>query len=151
MNINRKVATSLCMQNIIKHLFQQYSYQLPNTHLHKGTFFYNFYHCTVHFEIYVVHSTRWCTSSVKRNQLDTTCFIITLFRAQHVSDVNTSIVRSLRLIRSYFMGCIWFGVCWRSISVWLWWCGIRMQAEALFWWCGICMQSEALHTDTTPP
>ena len=29
------------------------------------------------------------------------------------------------------MGCIWFGVCWRSVSVWLWWCGIRMQSEAV--------------------
>jgi len=29
------------------------------------------------------------------------------------------------------MGCIWFGVCWRSVSVWLWWCGIFMQSEAL--------------------
>ena len=36
---------------------------------------------------------------VKRDQLDATCFIITLFSAQHVSDVNTSILRSLRLIR----------------------------------------------------
>ena len=38
-------------------------------------------------------------SWVKRDQLDATCFIITLFSAQHVSDVNTSILRSLRLIR----------------------------------------------------
>ena len=38
-------------------------------------------------------------SWVKRGQLDATCFIITLFSAQHVSDVNTSILRSLRLIR----------------------------------------------------
>ena len=38
----------------------------------------------------------------------------------------------------YFMGCIWFDVCWCYVVVWLWWCGIRMQAEAL-------------HTDTTPP
>ena len=28
-------------------------------------------------------------SSVKRNQLDATCFIIILFSAQHVSDVNS--------------------------------------------------------------
>jgi len=69
-------------------------------------------------------------SWVKRNQPDATYFII-LFNAQHVSDVNTSILRSLRLIRSYFMGCVWFGVCWRSISVWLWWCGVFMQSEAL--------------------
>ena len=37
-------------------------------------------------------------SWAKRNQLDVTCFIISLFNAQHVSDVNTSILRSLRLI-----------------------------------------------------
>ena len=57
-------------------------------------------------------------SWVKRNQLDATYFII-LFNAQHVSDVNTSIFRSLRLIRSYFMGCIcekyrvYCVACWR--------------------------------------
>jgi len=34
-------------------------------------------------------------------------FLFQLFNAQHVSDVNTSILRSLRLICvSYFMGCI---------------------------------------------
>jgi len=31
-------------------------------------------------------------------QLDITCFLTSLFTAQHVSDVNTSILRSLRLI-----------------------------------------------------
>ena len=40
-----------------------------------------------------------------RDQLDVTCFIISLFDAQRVPDVNTSILRSLRLI-CYFMGCI---------------------------------------------
>jgi len=35
---------------------------------------------------------------IKRDQLDVTCFIISLFNAQHVSDVNTSTLRSLRLI-----------------------------------------------------
>jgi len=29
------------------------------------------------------------------------------------------------------MGCIWFDVCWCYVAVWQWWCGIRMQAEAL--------------------
>jgi len=33
---------------------------------------------------------------------------------------------------------LWFDVCWCYIVVWLWWCGIRMQAEALY-------------TDTTLP
>jgi len=44
--------------------------------------------------MFKIFSTR-----VKRDQLDVTCFIITLFSAQHVSDVNTSILKSLRLIR----------------------------------------------------
>ena len=29
------------------------------------------------------------------------------------------------------MGCIWFDVCWCYVAMWLWWCGIRMQAEAV--------------------
>jgi len=37
-------------------------------------------------------------SWIKRDQLDVTCFIISLFNAQHVSDVNTSILRSLLFI-----------------------------------------------------
>jgi len=70
-----------------------------------------------------------CVYWVKRNQFDATYFII-LFNAEHVSDVNTTIFRSLRLIRSYFMGCICkkyrgivlacylLGRCW-SWCVWL--------------------------------
>ena len=40
---------------------------------------------------------------------------------------------------------IWFNVCLCYVVVWLWWCGIRMQAEALL------KQCFSLHTDTTPP
>jgi len=79
-------------------------------------------------------------SWVKRDQLNVTCFIISLFNAEHVSDVNTSILRSLRLmcwVISWVV-LIWFDVCWCYFVVWPWWCGIRMQAEAL-------------GTDTTPP
>jgi len=52
---------------------------------------------------------------------------------QHVSDVNTSILRSLRLICWVISWVVlfWFDVCWCYVVVWLWWCGIRMQAEAL--------------------
>ena len=76
---------------------------------------------------------------VKRNQLDVTCFIIYLFNAQHVLDVNTSILRSLRLICWVisWVVLLWFDVCWCYVVVWLWWCGIRMK----------CL---SLHTDTTP-
>jgi len=72
-------------------------------------------------------------SWVKRDQLDATCFIITLFSAQHVSDVNTSILRRLRLICWVisWVVLIWLDVCWCYVVVWLGWCGIRMQAEAL--------------------
>ena len=53
-------------------------------------------------------------SWIKRDQLDVTCFFITLFNAQHVSDVNTSILRSLRLICRVisWVVLLWFDVCW---------------------------------------
>ena len=78
----------------------------------------------------------WGTSAcswVKRDQLDVTCFIISLLNAQHVSDVNTSILRSLRLICWVisWLVLLWFDVCWCYVVVWLGWCGIRMQTEAL--------------------
>ena len=52
--------------------------------------------------------TRWCLSNVywivhhcnswgMKNQLDVTCYLFNLLRAQHVSDINISIFRSLRL------------------------------------------------------
>ena len=70
---------------------------------------------------------------IRRDQLEVTCFIISLFNAQHVSDVNTSILRSLRLICLVisWVVLLWFDVCWCYVVVWLWWCGIRLQAEAL--------------------
>jgi len=85
-------------------------------------------------------------SRIKRDQLDVTCFIIYLFNAQHVSDVNASILRSLRLICWVisWVVLLWFDVCWCYFVFWLGWCGIRMQAEAL-------LQCFNLHTDTTPP
>ena len=58
-------------------------------------------------------------------------FIQYSFNAQHVSAVNTTIFRSLRLTGCYFMDGIWFGVCWCSVSVWLWRCDVFMQSEAL--------------------
>ena len=71
-------------------------------------------------------------SWIKRDQLDVTCFIISLFNAQHVSGVNTSILRSLRLICwvIWWVVLLWFDVCWCYVVVWLGWCRIRMEAEA---------------------
>ena len=57
---------------------------------------------------------------------------ISLFNAQHVSNVNTSIFRSLRLICcvSSRVVLLWYDVCWCYVVVWLGWCGILMQPEA---------------------
>jgi len=65
---------------------------------------------------------RW----IKRDQLDVTCFIISLFNAQHVPDVNTSILRSLRLICWVisWVVLLWFDVCWCCFVVWLGWFGV---------------------------
>ena len=44
-------------------------------------------------------TSQLCRSNlIKRDQRDVTYFFTSLFNAQHVSDVNTSILRSLRLI-----------------------------------------------------
>jgi len=73
----------------------------------------------------VHHLDSW----IKIDQLDVICFIISLFNAQHVSDVNTSFLRSLRLICWVISWVVlfWFDVCWCYVVVWLGWCGIRMQ------------------------
>ena len=72
-------------------------------------------------------------SWIKTDQLDITCIIISLFNAQHVSDVSTSILMSLRLICSVisWVVLLWCDVCWCYVVVWLGWCGICMQAEVL--------------------
>ena len=70
---------------------------------------------------------------IKIDQLDVTCFIISLFNAQHVSNVGVSILRSLRLI-CWVISCVvllWFDVCYCYGVVRLRWSGILMQAEAL--------------------
>ena len=89
------------------------------------------------------YTDRW----IKRDQLDVNRFIISLFTAQHVSDVNTSILRSLRLIWwvNAWVVLFWFDVCWCYVVVWLGWCGIRMQAEALLQ----LQPASEYHTTTT--
>jgi len=62
----------------------------------------------------VHHLDRW----IKRAQLDITSFIISLFNAQQVSDVNTSILRSLRLICwviSHIKPGMWNSDTWHDI------------------------------------
>ena len=76
---------------------------------------------------YVVVWLGWCGIRMQAEaEADVSCFIISLFNAQHVSDVNTSILRSLRLI-CWVISCVvllWFDVCWCYGVVWLGWCGV---------------------------
>ena len=60
-------------------------------------------------------------SWIKRDQFDVTCFFISLFTAQHVSEVNTSILRSLRIICWVisWVVLLWFDACWCYVVVWL--------------------------------
>jgi len=87
----------------------------------------------------LVHIATWVSMKtifarwIKRDQLDVTCFISSLFNAQHVSDVNMPILRNLRLICWVisWVVLLWYDVCWCYGVVRLGWCGIRMQAETL--------------------
>ena len=58
------------------------------------------------------------------DQLDVTCFIISLFTAQHVSNVSTSIFRSLRLIVDLFHVLCCSGSKCVGVTVWFGWGGV---------------------------
>jgi len=105
------------------HLPEFFARNIPSTH---SISFQNLHLSYVYWTVH--HLDSW----IKRDKLDVTCFIISLFSAQHVSDVNTSILRSLRLICWVisWVVLLWYDVCWCYVLVWLGWYGIRMQAEA---------------------
>ena len=63
-------------------------------------------------------------SWIKVDQLDFTCFIISLFTAQHVSNVSTSIFRSLRLIVDLFHVLYCCGSMCVGVTVWFGWGGV---------------------------
>jgi len=69
----------------------------------------------------------------RETNLMSLAFLFQLLNAQHVSDVNTSILRSFRLICWVisWVVLLWYDVCWCYVVVWLGLCGILMQAEAL--------------------
>ena len=60
-------------------------------------------------------------SWIKIDQLDVTCFIISLFTAQHVSNVSTSIFGSLRLIVDLFHVLYCSGSMCVGVTVWFGW------------------------------
>jgi len=64
----------------------------------------------------------WCkldhTSWIKIDQLDVTCFIISLFTAQHISNVSTFVFRSLWLIVDLSHGLYCSGLMCVGVTVW---------------------------------
>ena len=81
-------------------------------------------------------------SWIKIDQLDVTCFIISLFTTQHVSNVSTSIFRSLRLIVDLFHGMYCSGSMCVGVTVWFGWGGVVSGSRMKH-----CF---SLHKDTTP-
>ena len=53
-------------------------------------------------------------------------FLFHFLCAQHVSDINISIIRSLRLLLNCHIGRIVLGSISVGVSVWLGWSGIRV-------------------------
>ena len=64
------------------------------------------------------------TNRIKIDKLDVTCFIISPFTAQHVSDVSTFIFRSLRLIVDLFYVLYCSGSMCVGVTVWFGWGGV---------------------------
>ena len=60
----------------------------------------------------------------KDRPTDVTCFIISLFTAQHASDVSSSIFRSLRLIVDLFHVLYCSGSMCVGVTVWFGWGGV---------------------------
>jgi len=76
------------------------------------------YESNVYWTIY--HLDSW----IKRDQLDVTCFFISLFNAQHVSDVNTSILKSLRLICWVISWAVLLWFMHIDVTLWFGWGGV---------------------------
>ena len=64
------------------------------------------------------------TEGIKIGKLDVTCFIISLFTAQHVSNVSTPIFSSLRIIVELFHVLYCSGSMCVGVTVWFGWDGV---------------------------
>ena len=73
---------------------------------------------------YVYWTVHHLDSSIKRDQLDVTSFFISLFNPQHVLGVNTSILRSLRLIVDLFHVLYCSGTMRVGVTLWFVWVGV---------------------------
>ena len=70
---------------------------------------------------YVYWTVHHPDSWIKIDQLAVTCFIVSLFTAQHVSNVSTSIFRSLRLIVDLFHVLYCSGSMCVGVTLWFGW------------------------------
>jgi hypothetical protein len=73
------------------------------------------------------------TCWIKIDQLDVTCFIISLFTAQHVSSVSTSIFRSLRHFENLFHVLYCSGSMCVGVTVWFGWGGVDVLTFETCW------------------
>ena len=112
----------------------------PHTHFHDVKLIKHKYKCTVKQATRVKYYNKWYTqppklsyvywtvyrldSWIKIDQIDVTCFIISLFTVQHVSNVSTSIFRSLRLIVDLFHVLYCSGSMCVGVTVWFGWGGV---------------------------
>jgi len=84
------------------------NFQPQSRHFHMAVNLHPVKRPNSNFKSYVYWTVHHLYSWIKRDQLDVICFIISLFTAQHVLDVNTSILRSLRLIWWVIAWVVWF-------------------------------------------
>ena len=73
------------------------------------------------------------TAWIKIDQLDVTCFIISLFTVQHVSNVITFIFRSLLLIMDLSHVLYSSGLMCVGVTVWFGWCGVVSLRRLKHW------------------
>jgi len=90
-----------------------------------------------------------CIIVIVENKRPTWCHLLFLFHflcAQHVSDINISIIRSLRLFCwiTTLVVCCWFEVCWCFGVVGLVWylrCRLKPATQIVvssWWWIYLC-------------
>ena len=89
-------------------------------------------------KFYIYLTVHHCDSWGIKDQLDVTCYFFHFLCAQHVSGINISFIRSLRLF------------CWITTLVVLFL--VRCVLEFRCGWVGVIsvLQAEACNTDTTP-
>ena len=89
---------------------------------------------------YVYWTVHHLDSWINIDQLEVTCFIISLFTAQHVSNVSTSIFSSLRLIVDLFHVLYFSGSMCVGVTVWFGWGGVV----------SLCRLKQCFTTPSTP-